>query len=171
MTDAAAIRARGKTIVKALRRVGDSTNHPPRMDSKEDRIRLQKLVYLLRAGGYGPARKFNFNLYMNGPYSPDLAEVYYQFEETGVVDAAPTGDIPTTLLGEVVDADRKGVVFLEALATALDLTISLRQKGAGRAALGAGLKWAESIKPQIPKDTWGEVRSFLQTHPVLAGST
>jgi hypothetical protein len=158
-------------IIKALRKVGDSTNSPPRMDSKEDRIRLQKLVYLLRVGGYGPARTFNFNLYMNGPYSPELAEVYYQFEETGVVDATPANDIPATLLAEVVDADRGGVVFLEALATTLDLTDSLRRKGAGKAALGPGLKWAESIKPQIAKDTWGEVRSFLQTHPVLAGIT
>jgi hypothetical protein len=163
-----AIAARGKSIVKALRRLGDETGRPIRMDSKDDRIRLQKLVYLLRAGGYEPARKFEFNLYQNGPYSPNLTEVYYAYGDDGIAQATPAVDISPVLLSTIKEADAKGVKFLEALTTTLDTSDSLRSHGDGESELIRGLAWARSIKPQIGEYTWREVRGFLRTHPGLA---
>ena len=74
--DEGVVRARGRGIVKALRRIGDESGSPVTMDTKEARIRLQKMVYLLKAGGYPAAQKFEFNIYQNGPSSPGLTEVY-----------------------------------------------------------------------------------------------
>jgi uncharacterized protein YwgA len=166
--DEGAVRARGKSIVKALRRLGDETDRPVKMGSKDDRIRLQKLVYLLRAGGYEPARKFEFNLYQNGPYSPALTEVYYLYGDDGIGKAAPATDIPSHLLSALKEADRKGVEFLEALSTTLDTTNSLAAHGEVVQNMDRGLAWAQSIKPHIDEKTWREVRGFLRTHPGLA---
>jgi hypothetical protein len=171
MSERGAVLARGRGIVKALRRIEDETHRESRMDSKEDRIRLQKLVYLLKVGGYAPAQEFEFNIYLNGPYSPGLAEVYYAYATDGLRGAEPAADIPASLLGEIVEADSNGVDFLEALATAIDLTRSVRAQGSGAAPMGRGLEWAASIKPHIGRGTWMGVRTFLRTHPGLAGST
>lgn len=171
MPEAGALNAQGRGIAKALRRLGDLTNRPVRIDSKEDRIRFQKLVYLLKVGGYAPARKFNFNLYQNGPYSPDLTQVYFQLGNHGIASAAPANDVPPGLLRTIVEADQRGVGFLEALATTLDTVSSLRREGAAGSELGRGLAWAKSIKPQFQESVWQEVRQFLRNHPDLAGST
>ena len=171
MNEAGAVRARGRAIVKALRRIGDETSSPITMDTKDARIRLQKIVYLLKSGGYPPAQKFDFNLYQNGPYSPDLTEVYYLYEDDGIAVAEPATDVPAPLLEAVKTADAKGIVFLEALTTALDTTTSVRKQGTAGTGLGPGLGWARSIKPQIDEPVWREVREFLRTHPGLAGTT
>jgi hypothetical protein len=171
MAEAGAVRARGKTIVRALRLIGDATGTPVTMDTKEARIRLQKIVYLLKAGGYEPARKFDFNIYQNGPYSPGLTEVYYLYENDGIAAATPATDVPPELIETIKAADAKGVLFLEAVATAIDTTTSLRKDGKAGASPTLGLQWARSIKPQIDESTWREVREFLRAHPGLAGIT
>jgi hypothetical protein len=165
-----AVRAKGRAIVKALRLLADETHKPLAMDSKEDRIRLQKLVYLLKAGGYPPAMKFDFNLYQNGPYSPELTQVYYLYGTDGIADSPAAKDVRADLLATLKEADSKGVLFLEALATALDTSTSLRRKSGANSEFARGLTWARSIKPQIDERTWQEVRVFLRTHSALAGS-
>jgi len=169
--DEGVVRARGRGIVKALRRIGDETGSPITMDSKEARIRLQKVVYLLKAGGYPPAQKFEFNIYQNGPYSPGLTEVYYLYANSGISEAAPAQDIPGRLIEAIRDADAKGIQFLEALTTTLDTTASLRKQGVARTGMGSGLTWARSIKPNIDEATWRGVREFLRAHTDFAGST
>jgi len=171
MGDEGAIRARGKGVVKALKTIATATSRPVRIETKDDRIRTQKLVYLLKAGGYAPAQKFDFNLYQNGPYSPDLTQVYFLYGDNGIAEASPASDIGHELLQAIVEADRHGVVFLEGLATAIDTTTSVRRSGTGGSELQRGLSWAQSIKPHIDADTWREVRGFLRTHPSIAGTT
>lgn len=166
-----ATEARGRGIVRALRRVGEVTGRPVAIATKEDRIRIQKLVYLLKVSDYGPARKFDFNLYQNGPYSPSLTEVYYQFGTEGISSATPAVDLPPATLDMVKDADAKGVLFLEALATALDTISSTRREARQGAPLVRGMNWAQAIKPHIDESVWREVREFLRTHPGLAGSS
>lgn len=41
------------------------------------RLRLQKAAYLLSRMGVKPFSEFEFNIYLRGPYSPDLAKAYY----------------------------------------------------------------------------------------------
>jgi hypothetical protein len=141
------------------------------MESKEGRIRLQKLVYLLKCRGYPPAQKFDFNLYQNGPYSPGLTQVYYLYGTDGISASEPAKDLSPALVEVLKDADSKGVEFLEALATTIDTSVSLARDRDERVDLGRGLTWAQSIKPQIAQNTWKEVRAFLRVHPDLAGIT
>ncbi|MGA8537009.1 MAG: hypothetical protein WB789_06415 [Thermoplasmata archaeon] len=169
--EAGAARAHGRAIVRALRRLGDETGSPVLMETKEGRIRLQKLVYLLKVGRYGPAQKFEFNIYQNGPYSPDLTKVYYQYGNRGIAEVPPATDIPPILVETIRGADSKGVIFLEALTTALDTTASLRKQAKVGGGLDFGLEWARSIKPHIGGPTWREVREFLAAHPDLAAAT
>jgi hypothetical protein len=166
-----AVKARGKGIVKALRRIGDETGAPVTMDTKDARIRLQKIVYLLKTAGYEPARKFEFNLYQNGPYSPGLTEVYFAYGNEGIAEAQPATDVTPAVLDMIRDADSRGTQFLEALATALDTAASLRREGRPGNGLAPGLQWARSIKPQIDEPIWREVREFLRAHPALADFT
>lgn len=41
------------------------------------RLKLQKAAYLLKRMGVEPFTKYEFNTYLRGPYSPDLAKDYY----------------------------------------------------------------------------------------------
>jgi len=83
------------------------------------RFRIQKAVYLLQASGYPSRSQYRFNLYLRGPYSPDLAKDYYDIDgwapdARGLV---PSADIPDKNLSIVRDAIGKGEYFLEALVT------------------------------------------------------
>lgn len=157
--------------MKALRLVGDVTGAGMDISSKDGRIRIQKIVYLLKAGGYQPAQKFEFNIYQNGPYSPDLTEVYFLYGNDGISEAQPAEDVPAELLEAIKAADSKGVQFLEALTTTLDTAASLKRQGKAGSNLAPGLDWARSIKPHIGETTWRGVREFLRAHPALAVST
>ena len=46
-----------------------------------DRLKLQKLVYLIREVGYDCA--FSFDWYVRGPYSPSLTRALYSADEIG----------------------------------------------------------------------------------------
>lgn len=50
-----------------------------RIDTFEDRLKLQKLVYIAKF--YGIDLGYHFNEYLRGPYSPELADDYYTLSE------------------------------------------------------------------------------------------
>ncbi len=80
------------------------------------RLRIQKSVYLLKALGYDPAEKYSFNLYVSGPYAPNLARHYYELRGEDL-DRIPPAEIPERYLAAVKDAAKKGNRFLEAVAS------------------------------------------------------
>ena len=49
------------------------------MDSFEDRIRLQKVMYILKRAGIG--LNYSFGWHIRGPYSPNLADDGYLYRE------------------------------------------------------------------------------------------
>ena len=159
-----ALQAKGKAIAPALRALAEATGRPFTIKTKDGRVRIQKALYLLKAAGYPRAQKFEFSIYLSGPYSPELTQVYYVLEDDGIADATPARDVPKDVLGWFSEADANGVEFLEALTTVID---GAKSFGAGR----PGLDWAASIKPHIPEATWKEVRRFLRKYPRLIGST
>lgn len=164
MSEEGALRAKGKAIARALRALADATGRPFTMQTKDGRIRIQKAVYFLKSTGYQPAQKFDFNIYLNGPYSPELTELYYLLEDDGLKESLPAEDIPADTLRMFTEADARGIEFMEALTTVID-----GAKTQGHA--GVGLDWASAIKPHIPDETWQGVRSFLSAHPQLIAST
>ena len=62
-----------------------------KVDLLEDRIRSQKIHYLAQQFGVVPS--YSYNLYIRGPYSPDLACDLYQIKnnsiETEIIDFVP----------------------------------------------------------------------------------
>jgi len=65
------------------------------LEDFDSRLKLQKYVFLARK--FGLDLGYKFSMYIRGPYSPDLAQDYYNLPERGA-------DIPDSF-------DRKG--FLE----------------------------------------------------------
>ena len=59
-------------VIACLKALGD---FKPLVGSFEDRFKIQKIVYLL--GLKGVKTGFGYNLYVCGPYSPDLAQEIY----------------------------------------------------------------------------------------------
>lgn len=156
--------AKGRGIARALKAISARRGKDFTMHAKPGRFELQKTVYLLKRLKYPAASKFDYNIYLNGPYSPDLAQVYYALENAGLANAPPASDVPANTTRVVMAALSRGEDFLEGLTTVLD--------GSLRAgSLPQGLAWAKSIKPHLNEQTWGEVRAFLVQHPELTRLT
>jgi uncharacterized protein YwgA len=51
----------------------------PKLDKFEDRLIAQKIVYLLQLKGV--KTEFNYDLYVRGPYSPDLTKELYDHRQ------------------------------------------------------------------------------------------
>lgn len=59
----------------------DVLNWEFNLDEFDDRFRLQKYVYFARA--FGLDVPYEYNIYRYGPYSPTLAEDYYEISSGG----------------------------------------------------------------------------------------
>lgn len=162
--DVATLLKQGRPIARALKAVSTGAQHPFSMQTKDGRFEIQKTVYLLRALAYDPAKRYDYNIYLNGPYSPDLAAVYYAFEDEGLASAVSATDIPSETLDTIVNALSRSPHFLEGLTTVID---GCHSQGGSVNALG----WAKSIKPHINEAVWQEVQAFLRKHPDLIKST
>ncbi|MHA1369357.1 MAG: hypothetical protein ACTSRA_06545 [Promethearchaeota archaeon] len=79
----------------------------PPIESYETRLILQKLTYLCKSLGIN-LNKYEFNLYLNGPYSSDLANDYYKYS-----NFIPTSNIsyhPTNREIEVFDKIKQHII-------------------------------------------------------------
>lgn len=155
-----ALLVKGREIARALKAISSETGKASSMRSKAGRFRLQKTVYLLRKLQYQPASKYPFNIYLNGPYSPDLAQVYYALQDEGLSAVPAASGIPKASIRLIAEALAGSDDFLEGLTTTID--------GIGREGSSASaLAWARKIKPHLNEPIWKEVRSFLANHPEL----
>lgn len=153
-----------RAIARALSALSAKTGRPFSMTSKPGRFEIQKAVYLLRKLGYPAAARLSYNMYLNGPYSPDLAELYYALGDAGLRSASPAADLSPSTLDTVASAMARGPEFLEGLTTVVDGVTSRRD-------VQTALAWAKSIKPHLSEPTWKEVRAFLSSHKELIGHT
>jgi uncharacterized protein YwgA len=62
---------------------------PPRIKTLNDRIRVQKAIYLAQAAGAD--LDYDYNWYLRGPYSPELANDYYKLSEAIFMNKIPAG--------------------------------------------------------------------------------
>jgi len=61
-----------------LRGIYAALEHEMHTETFEDRLRIQKEVYMLRLHpDLAPLLPFEFDMYIRGPYSTDLADAYY----------------------------------------------------------------------------------------------
>lgn len=65
-----------KDVGKAIACLKALGNFKPSVKSFEDRLRIQKIIYLLELKGV--EMDFSFGLYVRGPYSPDLTTEIYE---------------------------------------------------------------------------------------------
>lgn len=77
-----------------------------------DRLLMQKGCYILNDWGYGPYYKYN--LYIRGPYSPYLADDYYELKSVG-----DNTDIPEQAIKDLSVILNRGIDYTEAYATVL----------------------------------------------------
>jgi uncharacterized protein YwgA len=163
-SESGALRKQAAPIAKALNTIASKTKRPFSMQSQPGRFRIQKTTYLLRHSGYPAAKRYSFNIYHMGPYSPDLARAYYELEDDGIRAAGAATDIPTETLELLSEALEKPDAFLEGLTTLLDIWTQSRS-------LPTALPQAKSMKPHLDDTTWKEVRRFLTAHPALTTIT
>ena len=90
--------------------VMDDVKDPERFDA---RFKVQKYVYLARFFGYDTGH--TFNLYMRGPYSPDLADDYYDATTADLDRAEPARLDPRYV--ELLRAHRNDEEWLEIAST------------------------------------------------------
>jgi len=62
-------------VVACLKEIGD---FEPKINEFQDRLIIQKVVYLLQRKGI--ESKFKYNLHVRGPYSPDLTKEIYSHQ-------------------------------------------------------------------------------------------
>lgn len=94
------------------------------VDEFDDRLKMQKLVYFARECGLDAP--YNYNIYRHGPYSPALAEDYYEISGSGNRRGGAS-KIDTTRFEEVVE-DR-GNEWLEIAATIDKIERKFERKG------------------------------------------
>jgi uncharacterized protein YwgA len=163
-TDPTTLRRQGRPIAQALNTIAAGGVPSFTMQTEEGRFRIQKAVYLLRQLGYPSAQKFDYNLYLMGPYSPELSRCYYALEDEGLAAAGTTKDLREEKLQILRAALLRDHDFLEGLTTLLDVNRTMHH-------LPAALAHAKAIKRHLGEKTWEEVRAFLATHRGLIGAT
>ncbi len=108
-----------KVFLEALRK---SIDFKFNVNSFDHRLKLQKLVYIAKSLGV-PKLEYDFNLYLRGPYSPELADDYYNLvESVGICE----DEVETLLSNEAFRkfaelVNGKDGLWLEIAATLIEL--------------------------------------------------
>lgn len=98
------------------------------VETFDDRLRMQKLVYL--AGEFGLDHGYSYDMYLYGPYSPELANDYYEDEFT--IPSEEEGMPPSFDLVSFLDlVEDRSVKWLEHAATAHSLHESYAEEHSG----------------------------------------
>ena len=133
----------------------------------DDRLRMQKVVYLLKEMDHPAGRPYSFSMYHHGPYSPGLAKEYYALLDgkpgRKVSDGRP-GRRDTEAIDVIAKALGKDTKFLEAVAT---YRFVQEQNPGERAEVVRSVTL--KLKPHV-KGVIGEAIEFLEQSP-LATST
>jgi uncharacterized protein YwgA len=135
----------------------------PREELKKDenflkRLRVQKAAYLLKYLGVQPFTRYDFSLYIHGPYSPDLAREYYSEKSEGSQVPEIDNDILELLKWFMDHGDR----WLE-IATSI-LMIRERYPEIGAEEILSILRLS---KPWITDSEFGEILGELRSKPQL----
>lgn len=129
-------------------------------DGLEGRLRLQKAALLLKHLGVAPFTPYRFNLYVRGPYSPELARDYYSLTEK---DIAPVGvelgEEKKELLSWFISHDS---YWLEIASSIIWLREAYRK--AGEEEMYSILKLS---KPWVKRERFGRIYRELESRRVI----
>ena len=131
-------------------------------DEFEDRLRMQKLVYL--AGEFGLDHDYPYNMYLHGPYSPDLAKDYYKED---FMSAPGKTNLSSFELGTFLNlVDERDNKWLEVAATAHSLHESYSKDRSG-SDLENSVVEATSDKKGVPADEVKAIYGELKARSVV----
>ena len=133
---------RVKRLAAVLETLAKVTGRSFGHDTFSERLRTQKTIYLLGILGIPAARHYAFNLYLRGPYSPELAKDYFLIAPQMAVGSSAS--IPEGPMNVIKAFVMEGDSFLEAAATIH--FISLHSGESDKENL---LAHARKIKPQL----------------------
>jgi len=78
----ALLREKGRILRSIFEKIGASLN----INTFENRLRVQKIVYMLQLHPeFRGKLNYDFNMFIRGPYSPELARVYYNLPEDNLL--------------------------------------------------------------------------------------
>jgi len=138
------------------------------VDRFEHRLMLQKYVYIAGRVFRLPLN-YSYNMYLRGPYSPDLAEDYYKLPES---HEAYTGDYRKDLTGfnceKFLDLiEEKDAEWLEVGATILSVYNRYRGRYFGYELAGRVLSTSCDIKSSIESAKISDVFEYLKNERLL----
>lgn len=135
---------------KLLTAVSKAVDHSLDVNDFNDRLTMQKGCYILNSWGFGP--KYDFSLYIRGPYSRELADDYYGLSN----DIGCDTDVPEDVVARLRNIFGKGIGYAEAYATVL--LIMNNSPGASHESIH---KRALEIKPYLEKEVEEACTSLL----------
>ena len=116
-------------LARLIKTLENSGVYKFKIDTFEDRLRLQKIVYIAKCFGIDFGYSFNENL--RGPYSPGLADDYYKLNELWNTDdiknLEPLDNENVKKLIEFIKS--KSTNELEGIATGLMFADILEKRG------------------------------------------
>jgi uncharacterized protein YwgA len=127
--------------------------------SFDERLKVQKAVFLLKYLKVEPFSSYGFGLYLHGPYSADLAKDYYDLGKVKP-ETVPVGSAHITLLRWFVSKDDR---WLEVASSIL----SLRERY-GAATDDEIYSTLRLSKPWVDKQLYESVTTDLVKHRLLS---
>ncbi len=132
---------------------------------KYARFAIQKVAYLLHYLGVDGFRSLMFNLYINGPYSPELADTYFELARKHpdrICDYARNFRLEPRIHYIVKWFMKKRYWWME-IAT----TILMIRKRYPRISIDALYRLVKSAKPWIDEETFNRVYRSLEREELL----
>ncbi|ADB57086.1 hypothetical protein [Archaeoglobus profundus] len=117
-----------KELARLIRALENAGVYKFSIETFEDRLKLQKIVYI--AKHFGIDLGYEFNEYIRGPYSPDLADDYYSLNEKWSDLRCLEEPLTCEEVEKLIEFLRgKSTAELEGIATGLMFLKILKRKG------------------------------------------
>lgn len=111
----------------------------------DHRIALQKYVFIAKQLGW--SNTYPYNIYVRGPYSPDLANDYYALSKTNLGDLDYRNTLPSFEMDRAYEIfSKKGVAWLEIAATIISIAINNYGKTNNQDAVSFALAKTKELK-------------------------
>lgn len=127
------------------------------LDRLDHRIRMQKYVFLAKE--FGLDVEYDYNMYLHGPYSPALAEAYYEGLDDVTVSEDALDGLDTDRFLEVVAG--KDTRWLELASTLVSLSNRYARYEEPETVEEAAIARASELKDadeSTLRSIWGELR-------------
>lgn len=140
------------------------------VNSFNHRIRLQKYVFISKFLGWN--NKYDYNIYVRGPYSPDLAKDYYNLKDVSISPEESKGflsGLDKDKFSQIIQGKR--IEWLEVGTTMLSLYDSNKDKVKRESIADLLLERTKDIKSEYDNDGFIEevLRELMENKLIKSG--